>query len=966
MATLRQDLLRSTYQDQQLKAILSINTYMKDLDARTSSLSGYVTRNGITADIDAMFDHLADVIRGTGLRSDASNSRSYERVVKAVRDSSKRDQQSRTNDDRSTRDEERRRIRINEEEYELQRQAAAEIVHTVSQIHRTIQSFMSDLGISIDQMITRSTRLIESSNTMIFNTGYTYATVQQYRDYLRGTVDDLNSRYDRAQFDYNDSLDLINTIINQTGIKDLDFYETYGELFLKTSKSMNIHLGSLAEFSDKFYKRYNFSSMNMEEMLTSIRENTAGTSLTDEQVRDFLMSNQTTFAQYADQIVRTQGGDFNTILTGINDSFAESIAYLNKLGLDNSQINTVMDTLMKASTDRSGAEAVELLQVGIDGSDLDRFMSDPLSVVEEYVQGAARLGGSLASNFGLSSTYASAAGLKNDELYRQLYLTSKYGNFITAEESTEDNPEIAEDPLQERYVTVQEHISNKTSTIADTLADIQERLGIDLPFIQSILDFLKNIFSTVAGVGFSQFMLQTFLGGSSGGGLLGKLGGLLGTAGGSGSGLLSTAGPIAVGIAAVVAGVKGINDGLAAADERFASVSSKTDAENLPTLGEGQVYDWGVTGYSVDDEGNVQEQYGVVARDGDFDFRSVERSIAETIVAEYNEGKLPSQQLMITEGDDGLPYVSFRANSQYGDVGFLQALGETALDTLGLGFIAGGKLQVPVYGAVKNVSEGSGTIDSLWDQSSNNAAIMGRLSYSPDSSSLYAYYQQTGLIPINSEEATELKAYFAILWDQLLELAKDDKVVNLKKLADDTDYIETVESINAGVSPDLSAYIMDSSLLDARNPFVQHDGEESTDYSSYDVGTTYVPEDQLAYIHQGEAIIPESQNPFNNPEIWSPEIYVEVTPIVESTPTVSNMMDTSTYDQQGFDDIVAVQRESSNREESQLSILIEYTQKIFDFINYWKDDYETREDLRMSRENVKSIGQSPMTSTAFG
>jgi len=76
MATLRQDLLRSTYQDQQLKAILSINTYMKDLDARTSSLAGYVTRNGITADIDDMFDHLADVIRGTGLRSDASNSKS--------------------------------------------------------------------------------------------------------------------------------------------------------------------------------------------------------------------------------------------------------------------------------------------------------------------------------------------------------------------------------------------------------------------------------------------------------------------------------------------------------------------------------------------------------------------------------------------------------------------------------------------------------------------------------------------------------------------------------------------------------------------------------------------------------------------------------------------------------------------------------------------------------------------------
>ena len=925
MATLRQDLLRSTYQDQQLKAILSINTYMKDLDARTSNLSGYVTRNGITADIDAMFDHLADVIRGTGLRSDASNSRSYERVVKAVKDSSRRDQQSHTNDNRSTRDEERRRIRIDEEEYELHREAAAEIVHTVSQIHRTIHSFMSDLGISIDQMITRSTRLIESSNTMIFNTGYTYATVQQYRDYLRGTVDDLNSRYDRAQFDYNDSLDLINTIINQTGIKDLDFYETYGELFLKTSKSMNIHLGSLAEFSDKFYKRYNFSSMNMEEMLTSIRENTAGTSLTDEQVRDFLMSNQTTFAQYADQIVRTQGGDFNTILTGINDSFAESIAYLNKLGLDNSQINTVMDTLMKASTDRSGAEAVELLQVGIDGSDLDRFMSDPLSVVEEYVQGAARLGGSLASNFGLSSTYASAAGLKNDELYRQLYLTSKYGNFITAEESTEDNPEIAEDPLQERYVTVQEHISNKTSTISDTLTDIQERLGIDLPIIQSILDFLKNIFSTVAGVGFSQFMLQTFLGGStSGGGLLGKLGGLLGTAGGSGSGLLATAGPIAAAVAAVGVSVASIMDSLNRRDEQLQSeVEEVTDPK--VTLEDGQYYGYGdVT--AIDEDGEITTRKGLVATDTPTD------SYYEDILSQYSDD---------TEARTGFS----------SDLSYLERLGRAIAGTGYWKEDAEWYNYIPIFGSIGDAlswSKDEGVMSGD-DSNANRAAYkdyyidyMNRAQDNPDLKTTENFYTENKFLDPTDIKELGTFAYNADIITS--ELRDRDLVLDFKKFLED------------GSSSWHS--LQDLSL---RDPFTTPD-----DVSSYDVGTTYVPEDQLAYIHQGEAIIPESQNPFSNPEIWSPEIYVEVTPIVESTPTVSNMMDTSTYDQQGFDNIVAVQRESRSREESQLSILIEYTQKIFDFINYWKDDYETREDLRLSRENVKSIGQSPMTSTAFG
>lgn len=920
MATLRQDLLRSTYQDQQLKAILSINTYMKDLDARTSSLSGYVTRNGITADIDDMFDHLADVIRGTGLRSDASNSKSYEKVIKAVKDS-KKDPQSQSSGDRSVSEEERKH---REREYDLQKEVAADITQKVSQIYRSVNSFLNSLGVSTDQLITRSTKLINSSNTMIFQTGYTYATVQNYRDDLRSTVDSLNSRYDRAQFDYNESLDLINTIIYDTGIKDIDFYETYGELFLKTSKSMNIHLGSLAEFSEKFYKRYNFSSMNMEDMLTSIRENTAGTSLTDEQVRDFLMSNQTTLAQYADQIVRTQGGDFNTILTGLNENFAESLAYLNKLGLDNSQINSVMDTLMKASTDKSGSEAVELLQVGIQGSDLDRFMSDPLSVVEKYVQGAAKLGGSLASNFGLSSTYANAAGLKNDELYRQLYLTSKYGNFITAEESTENNPEIAEDPLRERYVTVQEHISNKASTIADTLADIQERLGVDFPFLQSILNFLKDIFGTVAGIGFGQFMLQTFLGGSTSGGLLGKLGGLLGTAGGSGSGLLAAAGPIASAVVAVGVSAASILD---AVNRRDNQIQSEVEEVTNPdvTLGEGQYYGYGDVS-TVNEDGTVTIRKGLVATD------TPAESNYEDILGQYNKD---------TEDRTGLS----------SDLSYWERLGRTIAGTGHWKKNAKWYNYIPILGSIGDAfswSKDEGIISGD-DSNANRAAYkdyyidyMNRAQDNPDLKTAETFYTKNKFLDPTDIKELGIFAYNADLITS--ELRDRDLVLDFKKFLKD------------GSSSWHS--LQDLSLKD---PFTTSEG-----VSSYDVGTTYVPEDQLAYIHQGEAIIPESQNPFNNPEIWSPKVYVEVTPIVESTPTVSDMTDTSTYDQRGFDDIVAVQRESRNREESQLSILIEYTQKIFDFINYWKDDYESREDLRLSRENVKSIGQSPMTSTAFG
>ena len=39
--------------------------------------------------------------------------------------------------------------------------------------------------------------------------------------------------------------------------------------------------------------------------------------------------------------------------------------------------------------------------------------------------------------------------------------------------------------------------------------------------------------------------------------------------------------------------------------------------------------------------------------------------------------------------------------------------------------------------------------------------------------------------------------------------------------------------------------------------------------NSYDVGTPWVPNDQLALIHKGEAIVPADQNPYNNPGVAS-------------------------------------------------------------------------------------------------
>ena len=42
-----------------------------------------------------------------------------------------------------------------------------------------------------------------------------------------------------------------------------------------------------------------------------------------------------------------------------------------------------------------------------------------------------------------------------------------------------------------------------------------------------------------------------------------------------------------------------------------------------------------------------------------------------------------------------------------------------------------------------------------------------------------------------------------------------------------------------------------------------NDEMSSSEVPSYDAGTPFVPNDQLAFIHRGEAVIPASLNPYN-------------------------------------------------------------------------------------------------------
>lgn len=84
-------------------------------------------------------------------------------------------------------------------------------------------------------------------------------------------------------------------------------------------------------------------------------------------------------------------------------------------------------------------------------------------------------------------------------------------------------------------------------------------------------------------------------------------------------------------------------------------------------------------------------------------------------------------------------------------------------------------------------------------------------------------------------------------------------------------YSGAVSAVNAATSPTDAAIAWEKGYEGAGNPQMSNRTSAAEAFyqkfaNQYALGTPYVPEDQLAFIHEGEAIIPKENNPYNIPD----------------------------------------------------------------------------------------------------
>lgn len=116
-----------------------------------------------------------------------------------------------------------------------------------------------------------------------------------------------------------------------------------------------------------------------------------------------------------------------------------------------------------------------------------------------------------------------------------------------------------------------------------------------------------------------------------------------------------------------------------------------------------------------------------------------------------------------------------------------------------------------------------------------------------------------------------------------------------------------------------------------RSPFDEY--AEEMGISSYAVGSNYISHDQLAYLHEGEAVVPKKYNPAaNNKELIR----------------AMNSLDNSQQD---------IKRENQETKEYFISF-IEEVKEIREFLEEWKTDGDRKEKLAEMKSTLKSASKT--------
>ena len=884
MAVLRQDLLRSTFQDQQLNSLNSIDKNTKRSSDSTEDIYDYL-ESVLPNLLDRMFNNLAISI---------NDRRDYTSALRGFTASINKNTEAQE-DVRDTIEEASERARREQEE------SQREVRRVIERVIDSLANFAAGLGLSVDRFIDDTNSMSTYYNYLLKNTRMSGDVVQEFRSDIVDVVREMNAEYDN-KFNAVESVELITTMINNTSIKNLEFFREFADEFLEAEATMNISLSTLAEFSDKFYRRYNFNSEDMDQLLSSISEHTAGTSVDPDKLLEVITgSSNNLITQY---LISRKGMDytseeFRDAMSFIQENVMGAYTYANEKTLPADELFNIITTALEEGWTSDAARTVQMYAgVGSYEEMYDMFIYDTDGLIDRLATGMSEG----YERYYLNSAYR---GEYNGQIYLDQDIASdvytamhSVAGEMSYDEYLERQEEIAADTdetVDDLYVSMEDKIKNGTSYIADDLAEYQEENAFNLSFIKSIYDLLVGVF----GVGASALVASAFgkfFTGSSGG-FMGSLSGLFGDSSGNGKGLLGSAGWIGVIIAAVAASVASIKGSIERREGQQAGEAGSLLSYDEVPLGEGQTYGYGVTGYSVDEEGNIIPEKGLIATDNSIDY-----DYFEQLYADYNQE---------TEDRTGL----LAANGDY-------SFGKYFFTNMGRSLVGTGYWQddarwydyIPIISGLGSSISMSMDTSTLFGNKDTNATrayyadifmdFLTRAKTDPDLEIAFKFYQDKGLV--NVEDILALGTYAANADAITTGLRDTGHVIDLAALTEE------------GLT---NWYHIDD--MGWENPYLPVDEE---DVPGYAVGTNYVPYDQLAYIHEGEAITPKQYNPAAN-----------------------------------VNELERLRSQEAEVQEGTLSSLREVSsavKAIREFLEYWRQDNIDREALAQVKASTSSVNNN--------
>lgn len=859
MAVLRQDLQRTTFQDKQIKLMTEMTVDLEGLrkdsdknftDLRTSLLSGF------SSSIQGLYYSFVRYIE-TGTAAFVSD---IEDIMQDVREGIDEDSDRREKDSlkEHQRQADKYRSYIGQQNKELS--------DKIGKVVNGLFHIASLFGISWDRYTELADQVSDLQNIYVRNTSTTRADAVTLRDSIVSTVKEMNSRTGDL-YSSIESFELIVGMINTTGIKNREFYEEYAEIFLESQKTMNLNLGTLAEFSDKFYRKYNFSSQTMEHLTDSIRQNTAGTSVSEDKMMQFMQELDSDIMSYAMRM----GGNVEGNYTKIQDNITSVYSWLNTQGYDSDYLFKLITGA--ASGDISNKTTLESFGVSSDGGYLMRqLMTDPSGLMTQLINaiGSRRIG----TGFGdYGRQIASAYGID----YDTAVLAERRGLSQKSYEDFLSNRPFSEDPANEIWKSADERTANATEDIAIKLADTQEAVGIKMSSLTTIVQDIYRLLSAVYGASVGQtlfnFLAGKFTSGfGTGSGISGSLGGI--------------GGALGVGAAALLIGVVlGLKSSV--------DIIAKNDKQDVES-------------FKLSDDVDLSQPI-FINKTGTDTFGLSNDETSRASIASYINSKYNT--------------VSAYTGQSISDGSFLGTVGSgfanLGKDILGPGWFATSPdspwyYKVPVIGGIASAIGGSGGIIDIESKRDEVNKTFDK---------------------INSYLSKDEVTLFKLLWYVLSQNGGNAVEFSTPLYENISTYGDLVSKGKVPISIDKEGKVLKTTTVSSfGSPYYEYfSGYSEGNIPLYKLGTPYVPNDQLSYLHEGEAVIPAMENPFSKYSTSRYNRNEELRQIVEHTKTIA--------------------AEQPDDHGSEFNKIIDTMKDILSFLQYWRTD-------NISRDSVNDVLQS--------